>query len=260
VHFNDALEFIVKYVKSGGKDDAYSGYEIHLSRIIEAYLKETGNWPPAIQYVHDHPQNRELSTAFFEAAWELCRRGALRPTVQFLGKQGSPEGSGYSITAQGRLWIEKETAEILIGGPDRISQLFEKFTQQFGAAFLQRASEAAHCHAFGVYLACCAMCGAAAESILLAVAIAKAGGEAPVLASYRTAGGRQKVISTIVGQSRPAIAEPFRTATSLLSYWRDDAAHGLASTISEIEAHHALARLLRFAQFAADQWEELTLR
>ena len=174
VHLDDALAFIVEYVKSGQKDDAYFGYEIYLSRIVEAYLKGTGNWPPALQYAQDHPQNRELSTAFFEAAWELCRRGVLRPSVRFLGKQGRADGSGYSITAQGRLWIEKQTAEILIGGPDRISQLFEKFTQKFGSAFLQRASEAAHCHAFGVYLACCAMCGAGAESILLAAAIATA--------------------------------------------------------------------------------------
>lgn len=260
MHLDDALAFIVQYVKSGQKDDAYFGYEIYLSRIVEAYLREIGDWPPTIQYAQDHPQNRELSSAFFEGAWELCRRGVLRPSVRFLGRQGSADGSGYSITTQGRLWIEKQTAEILIGGPDRISQLFEKFAQQFGSAFLQRASEAAHCHAFGVYIACCAMCGAAAESILLAVAIAKAGNETPVLASYRTAGGRQKVIGTIVGQASPAIAGPFRSATSLLSYWRDDAAHGLASTISEIEAHDALARLLRFAQFTADQWDELTRR
>jgi hypothetical protein len=56
------------------------------------------------------------------------------------------------------------------------------------------------------------------------------------------------------------IAEPFRSAIGLLSFWRDDAAHGLASEISEIEAHEALARLLRFAQFATENWEELTVK
>jgi hypothetical protein len=260
VHIDDALAFIVQYVKSGQKDNAYFRYEVYLSKIIQSYLKETGNLSPTIRGVQDHPQNRELSTAFFEAAWELCRRGVFRPSVQFLGGQGRADGSGYTITAKGRHWIGEQTAEAPIGGPDRISQQFEKFAQHFGSAFLQRASEASQCHAFGVYLACCAMCGAAVESILLAVAIAKAGDEALVLASYRAAGGRQKVINTIVGQARSVIAEPFRSATSLLSYWRDDAAHGLASTISEIEAHDALARLLRFAQFAADQWDELTRR
>jgi hypothetical protein len=116
------------------------------------------------------------------------------------------------------------------------------------------------CHRFGAYLACCAMCGAAAESILLAVAIAKSGDERATLTMYRAANGRRKVIDRVVGQARPTIAEPFRSATGLLAFWRDEAAHGPASTISEIEAHEALARLLRFAQFANDNWGEITRR
>jgi len=104
------------------------------------------------------------------------------------------------------------------------------------------------------------MCGAAAESILLAVATAKSGNEADTLKSYRAASGRRKVIESVVGNARQPISEQFRSATGLLTYWRDEAAHGSASTISEIEAHEALARLLRFAQFATDNWEELTRR
>jgi hypothetical protein len=258
VHLDDALAYIVQYVKSGQKDDAYFGYEVYLSRVIEAYLKETRNWPPGLQYAQDHPQKHELSTAFFDAAWDLCRRGILRPSVRFLGGQGSPDGSGFTVTTLGRRWIEEQAAEALIGGPDRIGELFKKFSDRLGLAFLQRATEAAYCHAFGVYLACCAMCGAAAESILLATAIAKTGDEAKVLSSYRTAGGRQKVINSVVGQTKLQIGDPFRSAMGLLSYWRDDAAHGLPTTISEIEAHEALARLLRFAQFTTENWAELT--
>jgi hypothetical protein len=102
------------------------------------------------------------------------------------------------------------------------------------------------------------MCGAAAESILLAVAIAKSGDEAKTVAAYRASMGRQRTIDSVVGQARLAIAEPFRSAAQLLSYWRDEAAHGMASTISEPEAHNAVARLLRFAQFVTDNWNELT--
>jgi hypothetical protein len=102
------------------------------------------------------------------------------------------------------------------------------------------------------------MCGAAAESILLSVAIAKSGDEAAVMAKYLSGSGRQKVTEGIIGQAKQAIAGPFRSATSLLSYWRDEAAHGSASNISEIAAHEAIARLLRFAQFASDNWSELT--
>jgi hypothetical protein len=115
--------------------------------------------------------------------------------------------------------------------------MFGGFSPHFGSGFLQRAAEAVTCHRFGAYLGCCAMCGAAAESILLAVAIAKSGDDPATLAMYRTANGRRKVIDRDVGQAKPAIAEPFRSATGLLSFWRDDAAHGRAS---EIEAHEAL--------------------
>jgi hypothetical protein len=82
--------------------------------------------------------------------------------------------------------------------------------------------------------------------------------EASVMKIYEAAHGRRKIIEGIVGQARIAIAGPFRSATGLLTYWRDDAAHGLTSDISEIEAHEALSRLLRFAQFANDNWTELT--
>ena len=252
--------FIIDFVRNPRRQDGYSsfGYDLKLEIVILFYLQEAGDWPPQIQYVEDHPRGRELSLVFFEAAWELCRRGILRPSVQSIGGQGSANGTGYSVTSLGRHWISEGTPPELLIGPERISKLFEKLSEQLGPGFLQRATEAARCHAFGLYVACCAMCGAAAESVLLAVATAKSGNEAAVLAMYRAAHGRRRIIDNIVGQTRQTIADPFRNATGLLSYWRDDAAHGLASTISEIEAHEAVARLLRFARFATDNWHELT--
>jgi len=44
----------------------------------------------------------------------------------------------------------------------------------------------------------------------------------------------------------------------LIKYWRDAAAHGAPTNISDNEAYTALAALLRFALFANDNWEELT--
>lgn len=102
------------------------------------------------------------------------------------------------------------------------------------------------------------MCGAAAESIVLAIAIAKTGDEGAVLKTYLAAHGRKRTIDGIIHGARTGIADAFKAATDLLSYWRDEAAHGTASDISEIEAHTALGRLVRFAQFASDNWTELT--
>lgn len=139
-----------------------------------------------------------------------------------------------------------------------MAQLFEKLSEgRLGLGFGRRASEAANCHALKCYLASCAMCGAAAEAIVLSVAIAKDGDEKRVLKLYQATHGRRNVINFIIGSAGPGIVAAFKAATDLLSYWRDEAAHGTVSEISEIEAYTALHQLLRFAQFACDRWEEL---
>ena len=100
--------------------------------------------------------------------------------------------------------------------------------------------------------------GAAAESILLAIAIAKSGDEQKVVAEYRNASGRRKITDRIVGNVTKAVAEHFRTGLNIITYWRDEAGHGLRSTISEIEAYGALSQLIRLAQFSTDNWGTLT--
>lgn len=102
------------------------------------------------------------------------------------------------------------------------------------------------------------MCGAAAESILLAAAIAKSGDEQGTLQTYRCATGRSKVENSPLGQASTYVREGYRSFSGLLKYWRDEAAHGTASSISDNEAYTSLALLLRHAMFVADNWRELT--
>jgi hypothetical protein len=226
---------------------------------LVAYLVEVERVTSPFHNLYNTERAKQLSPIFYEAAWALCLRGVLRPGVSLLGGQSDGgSGNGYSVTALGRAWINQGSPGFIIVEPGRLGELFQKLSQRLGRGFLQRANEAARCHTFGSYLACCAMCGAAAESILLATAVARSGDEGQTLTTYRAAQGRRAVIDQIVGQARQAIAGPFRSATGLLSFWRDEAAHGTASDISEIEAHEAVARLLRFAQFTCDNWTELT--
>ena len=111
----------------------------------------------------------------------------------------------------------------------------------------------------GNYLACCAMCGAAAESVLLAIAIAKTKDEGKVLDAYRQRDGRRKVMQMIFDNPSVAtLGSRFETGFNLLTYWRDEAAHGRFSTMSEMEAYDALGRLLRLATLAAENWTQLT--
>jgi len=103
------------------------------------------------------------------------------------------------------------------------------------------------------------MCGASAESIMLVLAIAKNGSEEAVLREYKSANGRTKIQNMIIGQQSGRIKEEFINFVSLLKYWRDTAAHGARSTIGEEEAFTSLLLLLRFARFADENWDELTM-
>jgi len=257
-HIADISSFLVEYIRqpSAGGGTTY-GYEIYIPRAIENYVQRVEN----IRYDAPNGQHgvrvNELFSLFVEAAWELCRRGILRPGVSKRDGQSDGEGIGYCITLAGRIWLDSDSS-VQVPDTSRMGRYFETFTEKFGKGFKQRSAEAVLCHRFGAYLSSCAMSGAAAESILLAVAIAKTGNEVETLAMYRAASGRKKITDKIVGQASQVIAEQFRLAGSLLSYWRDEASHGTASGISEIEAHDALARLLRFAQLVNDNWDELT--
>lgn len=102
------------------------------------------------------------------------------------------------------------------------------------------------------------MSGAAGESILLRLGIAKAGDENKVVRMYRSADGRRRVENLIVGQLRDPLSTQFKNLMDLLKYWRDEAAHGRISDISEFEAYDAISRLLRLSLFADDNWDELT--
>jgi hypothetical protein len=259
LHIDDATTFLVDFLRRP-RSSAFGsyGYEIYLPNVVVAYVTEIEKLPEHLSSIRDGPRPRELSPYFYDAAWDLCRRGVLRPSVKVFGGQAVGEGEGYSITELGRSWLANHPPGAMIMEPGRLGQVFLNLSTKLGKGFLQRANEATRCHAFGLNLSCCAMSGAATESILLAVAITKSGNEPAIMKMYEAPHGRRKIVDGIVGQARSAIAGPFRSATGLLSYWRDDAAHGIVSNISEIEAHEALSRLLRFAQFANDNWDDLT--
>jgi hypothetical protein len=198
--------------------------------------------------------------ALHDAAWELCRIGVLRPgrAVRYIGV-GSSELSeaGYSITELGRIWLSDAATRPIVD-PSRLGQALAKFSSRFGPGYVQRATEAVRTYRTCNYLSACVMSGAAAESILLALAIAKVGDEAKVLAEYRTSSGRGRVKARVLQGVADGLKRQFEAAAQVLHYWRDDAGHGTMTTIDEIEAHASLTQLLRLAQIASDHWAELT--
>jgi hypothetical protein len=196
--------------------------------------------------------------SFYDAAWELARIGVIRPgRVAPKGQERANDfGDHWSITEFGFQWL-RDTSKRPYLDMSRLSEIFTSFAVRFGPGFAQRAVVAVRTYRTGNYLSACAMVGAAAESILLAVAIAKKkGNEDEVLKMY--SGGRSRVTTFVVGRSTPSVARQFQAALHVLHYWRDDASHGVHTTISEVEPQAALSELIRLSQFASDNWADLT--
>jgi hypothetical protein len=239
----DAFTFIVDTLRSGKHPGQPYDYDLCLRTLLAEKRIAAADSKP-----------------FYDAAWELCRRGILRVGGRGSNSQDAvPPGDGFSLTSRGREWLEQAGHfDYLPVEPTRFGRMLSAFTDQFGAGYAERSQEALRAYAGHAYLACCAMCGAAAESILLAIAVAKSGDEAQVLRRYEAAQGRRQIENLIFGQKREALIEGYRGCASLLKYWRDAASHGTASRITETEAFTSLALLLRLAQFAHAKWDELT--
>jgi hypothetical protein len=84
MHIDDATAFIIDYIQSPRSADGYPsyGYEVYLPNVIAAHLTEVEPSTTHHFQLRNSPRARELSPAFYEAAWDLCRRGVLRPGVK----------------------------------------------------------------------------------------------------------------------------------------------------------------------------------
>ena len=199
----------------------------------------------------------ELTPVFFDAAWELCRRGFVRPGVRRTQDQAVGDG-GYSLTVAGRAALAAmNPADFVLTQPGSLAATFEQYRNRFGEGFLQRSLEAIKCRDAEAWLACCAMVGAAAESVLLALAIAKTGDEERVIAIYRQARGRQRVLDLIIAGATAQRRNTMATFAAIISLWRDEAAHGRASLLATANADEALRQLLHMCQWVDREWDEL---
>lgn len=236
------------------------GFEVWIPRVVEAYYRAAGKTQPDLMY---SPDAEPICRVFYEAAWEFSRRGILRPSLlspRGMGSHSPPAGDGYSLTTAGREWLQLSKTGWYPTDPSRYIAALAKASKFCGEAFAQRAQKAARCAQSANYLACCAMCGAAAESILLAMAVAKTQESDRVLRLYSGRDGRQKLLSVILADAESFLAHGVKPGFSVLTYWRDIAAHGRTASITDVEADSALLTLFRFAMFVADNWEALTTK
>jgi hypothetical protein len=103
------------------------------------------------------------------------------------------------------------------------------------------------------------MIGAAAESILVAAAVAKLG-EADALRIYRGNSGRKNLTDRLLTGCPEHIAREFRMHTALIGLWRDQSAHAQSIAIDEMEAFTNMRGLIKFAHFAGERWAVLTTK
>jgi hypothetical protein len=254
----DATKIIVKFLQGNRSSSGLShhGYDVYIPNLIRLYCREN-----RVDQREEEKRVAELFPVFAASAWDLCRRGILRPGVSQFRSQSTDEGSagaGFSVTPFGSAWLSERDSDIFVPTePERFAAMLEPYKSHFGPGFHERAQQAIRCYGAHAYLACCAMCGAAAESILLAAAIAKTKDEPAVIKKYSRASGRNDVQDIVIGQADQHMKREFEGLSGLLKYWRDEAAHGKASNIAENEAYTSIAMLLRYAMYVDRNWNDL---
>jgi hypothetical protein len=257
MQIEDAERLLIRFIREQPETQYSSyGYDVFIPNVMRWHLTSRG--------IGDHREVErslpQLSPPFYAAAWELCRRGILRPGVRQMGLQATDSGSagdGYSVTPFGAEWArETDRDDFVPAEPQRFAQMLKPFQGRFGAGFEERAQEAVRCYGAHAYLACCVMCGAAAESILLAAAITKRG-EERTMKAYAAASGRSRVQTDLLAHVSEPLRNEFTSLAVLLRYWRDEGAHGKAVRMSDNEAYTSLALLLRLAHFVNDHWSSL---
>ena len=258
ITYEDAMNLLVRWCQNPDHGDfGRYGYDIYLPALILTHLRrEQHVLPPGDQ----HNAGNDIGILRARVGPMQTGNSPPRNTRLWSASHGRRQRRKrlftYSIWSP---WLAEADRDTFVPTePERFAKMLARFRDRLGPGFQERGQEAIRCYGAHAYLACCAMCGAAAESALLATAIAKTGDEPRVLTEYAAVGGRGRVENMILGQAPKALQVECRGYTSLLKYWRDEASHGRVSGITDNEAYTALALLLRFVMFVNDQWAELT--
>ena len=100
------------------------------------------------------------------------------------------------------------------------------------------------------------MVGAAAESIVMALGVARLG-EQTAERIYYGKNGRKLLEDAVLDGVSTWLARDVRGHTSLIALWRDRSAHANESEVTEGEAYMSLLGLLKFANLVSESWSKL---
>lgn len=252
----DATKYIIQALRQPKTAFDDYGYDVDMYKIMASYAHQH----LGADHNSLHTCLWELSPLFFDAASILVQRGLFRVSKSRWCQNHMIQhaGNGYSLTQQGREWLFSNKDEVFIhSDPSSMGQFLATYRTLLGDGFCQRAQEAVKCINSGAHLACCVMAGAATESIFIKIAIAKFNDEKGVLDMYRSAGGTRRLKNSVSGNLPEQLKVSFNDLMGLLESWRNEAAHGVVSEISNLEAQLALYKLMRLAEFTKNNWETL---
>jgi len=253
ITIEDATNYLIKYLRNPPpiQQITYAdyGYELYLSNLLIEYGSTELGFNKQQESMWRNERNL-ISPLFMDASWELCTRGILRPYTRKINDQGSTN-PGFSVTEYGKQWLkESDFDDYVPTTPGRFAEMLSPFSKSLGNSFQARAQEAVKCYNAHAYLACCAMSGAAAETIIMKIS-EKLGIE--VKAMEKPA----KIIESITSKSRAGIKERLVGYSDIIKYWRDSGLHHEEFKINSNEAYVSLAMLLRLAMFAQDNWFDI---
>jgi hypothetical protein len=106
------------------------GYDLYPPQVAQAFVERQRNIPDANREV----VVRQITPICMDAAWELCRRGLVRPGAKNIDEQAVAE-TGYSLTEAGRAALAHiDPANILIMQPGSLAATFATFEQDSALA------------------------------------------------------------------------------------------------------------------------------
>jgi hypothetical protein len=207
LHPEDALRFLILKTNENPQSFTPAGhppsFDVWMPNVVSAFLISEGIGPRGDPEFSHRPEYSSVWRSFYDAAWDRCHRGIFRLSeVQPEGRGTSrgPLGDGYSLTSYGAEWLRGTPTRYFPTERGRYVGVLEKPSRVLGDGFLQRAVEAAGCYGSGNYLACRAMSGAAAESVLLALAIAKTNDPDLILGTYAAGAVDGRLRSNMLAQ------------------------------------------------------------
>ena len=174
--------------------------------------------------------------------------GIVIPGSTNLEKRTQPDMYGFSLTDFGKDWLSNRENTANPRRYGEFGNLLAEFDSTYGQFYAIRSQESLSCFRHGNHVACCAMAGACAETILFTAYVKLVGDESKALKDMASSGGRGRVESALLGRLKEGQRLEIQTSMSIIKYWRDNSAHGLTGMVNQNEAYVALITLLNFAQ------------